>query len=71
MVALQYNGANLRRGPLAAALATKTRTKSHGNIHDQFFGDPTVTPNPNLGPIDRAPYYAVPINNGDLGTRAD
>jgi 3-oxosteroid 1-dehydrogenase len=40
-----------------------------GNIYDQFFGDPTVTPNPNLGPIDRAPYYAVPINNGDLGTK--
>lgn len=40
-----------------------------GNIYDQFFGDPTVTPNPNLGPIDTAPYYAVPINNGDLGTK--
>jgi 3-oxosteroid 1-dehydrogenase len=39
------------------------------NIYDQFFGDPTVTPNPNLGPIDTAPYYAVPINNGDLGTK--
>ena len=40
-----------------------------GNIYDQFFGDPTVTPNPNLGPIDTAPFYAVPINNGDLGTK--
>jgi 3-oxosteroid 1-dehydrogenase len=39
------------------------------NIYDQFFGDPTVTPNPNLGPIDTPPYYAVPINNGDLGTK--
>lgn len=39
------------------------------NIYDQFFGDPTVTPNPNLGPIDTAPYYAVPINAGDLGTK--
>ncbi len=39
------------------------------NIYDQFFGDPTVTPNPNLGPIDKAPFYAVPINNGDLGTK--
>ncbi len=25
------------------------------NIYDQFFGDPTVSPNPNLGPIDTAP----------------
>lgn len=40
-----------------------------GNIYDQFFGDPTVTPNPNLGPIDKPPFYAVPINNGDLGTK--
>ncbi|WP_033925856.1 FAD-dependent oxidoreductase [Sphingomonas sp. 35-24ZXX] len=40
-----------------------------GNVYDRFFGDPTVTPNPNLGPIDVAPFYAVPINNGDLGTK--
>jgi len=39
------------------------------NPYDQMFGDPTVTPNPNLGPIDTAPFYAVPINNGDLGTK--
>jgi len=39
------------------------------NAYDQMFGDPTVTPNPNLGPIDTAPFYAVPINNGDLGTK--
>lgn len=39
------------------------------NVYDQMFGDPTVTPNPNLGPIEKAPFYAVPINNGDLGTK--
>jgi 3-oxosteroid 1-dehydrogenase len=39
------------------------------NPYDQMFGDPTVTPNPNLGPIDTPPFYAVPINNGDLGTK--
>ncbi len=39
------------------------------NIYDQFFGDPAATPNPNLGPIDKPPFYAVPINNGDLGTK--
>jgi 3-oxosteroid 1-dehydrogenase len=39
------------------------------NVYDQFFGDPTVGPNPNLGPIDKPPFYAVPINNGDLGTK--
>ena len=39
------------------------------NPYDQMFGDPSSTPNPNLGPIDKAPFYAVPINNGDLGTK--
>ena len=39
------------------------------NVYDQFFGDPLVTPNPNLGPIDQAPFYAVPIHCGDLGTK--
>jgi 3-oxosteroid 1-dehydrogenase len=40
-----------------------------GNAYDQMFGDPSCAPNPCLGPITRAPFYAVPINNGDLGTK--
>jgi 3-oxosteroid 1-dehydrogenase len=40
-----------------------------GNAYDRFFGDPFNQPNPSLGPIDTAPYYAVAINNGDLGTK--
>ncbi|WP_281256487.1 FAD-dependent oxidoreductase [Novosphingobium guangzhouense] len=39
------------------------------NPYDRMFGDPASAPNPNLGPIDTAPFYAVPINNGDLGTK--
>ncbi len=39
------------------------------NDYDKMFGDPTVAPNPCLAPIDRPPFYAVPINNGDLGTK--
>jgi len=39
------------------------------NAYDQMFGDANVKPNPCLGSIDRAPYYAVPINLGDLGTK--
>ena len=37
--------------------------------YDRGFGDPTCKPNPCLGPIEKAPYYAVPINLGDLGTK--
>ena len=40
-----------------------------GNAYDRFFGDPTVKPNPSLAPIETAPFYAVPINLGDLGTK--
>ena len=39
------------------------------NIYDQMFGDATVKPNPCIGPIGNAPYYAVAINLGDLGTK--
>lgn len=40
-----------------------------GNAYDRMFGDPAVTPNPCLGAIETAPYYAVAINLGDLGTK--
>jgi len=40
-----------------------------GNAYDQMFGDANIKPNPCLGPIDKAPYYAVAINLGDLGTK--
>ncbi|HSW12730.1 MAG TPA: FAD-dependent oxidoreductase [Solimonas sp.] len=39
------------------------------NPYDQMFGDANVKPNPCLGPIGKAPYYAVAINLGDLGTK--
>lgn len=40
-----------------------------GNAYDVNFGDPALKPNPCLGPIGKAPFYAVPINLGDLGTK--
>ncbi|QIG80785.1 FAD-dependent oxidoreductase [Stakelama tenebrarum] len=38
-------------------------------IYDQAFGDPTCKPNPALGPIKKAPFYAIPVYLGDLGTK--
>jgi 3-oxosteroid 1-dehydrogenase len=32
-------------------------------------GDPRVKPNPCLGPIDTAPYYAVQVDLGDVGSK--
>jgi 3-oxosteroid 1-dehydrogenase len=35
---------------------------------DRAHGDPTIKPNPNLGPIEEAPFYAVRMYPGDVGT---
>ncbi|HUM00451.1 MAG TPA: FAD-binding protein, partial [Mycobacterium sp.] len=37
--------------------------------YDRHWGDPRQTPNPNLGPLERAPFYAAQVHAGDLGTK--
>ncbi|MEZ5657346.1 MAG: FAD-dependent oxidoreductase [Burkholderiaceae bacterium] len=37
-------------------------------IYDRAAGDPAVGPNPCLGPIARAPFYALPVHPTPLGT---
>ena len=39
------------------------------SAYDRYYGDPRVTPNPCLGPVDTAPFYAVRIDPGDFGTQ--
>jgi 3-oxosteroid 1-dehydrogenase len=36
--------------------------------YDRYYGDPRVTPNPNLKAIEKPPFYALPIYPGDIGT---
>ncbi len=36
--------------------------------YDRYYGDPTNTPNPNLAPITKPPFYAVKTVPADLGT---
>ncbi len=38
--------------------------------YNRFLGDATHTPNPCVGPIQKAPFYAVRLVAGDLGTFA-
>jgi len=38
-------------------------------IFDQYYGDLNQKPNPNLGPIDKAPFYAMRTWPGELGTK--
>lgn len=40
-----------------------------GNVYDRYFGDNAVKPNPCLGPIEKAPFYAVRVDLGDIGTK--
>jgi len=36
--------------------------------YDKMYGDPSVAPNPCLRPLVKAPYFAMPIYPGDIGT---
>jgi succinate dehydrogenase/fumarate reductase flavoprotein subunit len=38
------------------------------SAYDRYYGDPTITPNPNLRAVDYAPFYAVNMVLSDLGT---
>jgi 3-oxosteroid 1-dehydrogenase len=39
------------------------------SAYDKYYSDPTVKPNPSLHVIEQAPFYAVKIVPGDLGTK--
>ncbi|MCA8273936.1 FAD-binding protein [Burkholderia sp. AU30280] len=39
------------------------------NLFDTYYGDPRNKPNPCLGPVEQAPFYAVRIDAGDIGTK--
>ena len=38
-------------------------------VYDNYYGDPSVKPNPNLGPVEKGPFTAVKVVPGDLGTK--
>ncbi|HWS57324.1 MAG TPA: FAD-binding protein [Actinotalea sp.] len=40
-----------------------------GSAYDRYYSDPTVHPNPNLGPLEKGPFTAVKVVIGDLGTK--
>lgn len=39
-----------------------------GNSYNRYMGDPLHKPNPCLAPLSKAPYYAIRIGTGDLGS---
>lgn len=38
------------------------------SAYDRYYGDPTISPNPNLRAVDKRPFYAVRMVLSDLGT---
>ncbi len=40
-----------------------------GNVFDRYYGDVNVSPNPNLAPIAKGPFYAMKLQPGDIGTK--
>ncbi len=39
------------------------------SLHDRYYADPRVKPNPSLAPLSKGPYYALRIYPGDLSTK--
>ena len=39
------------------------------SAYDRYYGDPSVVPNPNLGPLEKGPFTAYRVVIGDLGTK--
>lgn len=39
------------------------------SFYDRYYGDARTSPNPCIAPIAQAPYYALPIHPGDIGTK--
>jgi 3-oxosteroid 1-dehydrogenase len=38
-------------------------------VYDRYYGDVNVKPNPCLAPVAKAPFYAMRMDGGDIGTK--
>lgn len=52
------------------AISGKDQDFGRGDsAYDNYYGDPSVKPNPNLAPLKSPPFYAISMWPGDLGTK--
>ena len=58
----------IRRFNEAASAGIDSEFHRGDSAYDRYYGDPTVTPNPNLRPLQKGPFYAVKMVLSDLGT---
>lgn len=52
-----------------ARLGEDPQFRRGANEHDRYYADKNVGPNPSLAPLDKAPYYALRCDPGDLDTK--
>jgi len=38
------------------------------SVYDSYYGDPSVTPNPCLAPLEKGPFYCMVLYPGEMGT---
>ena len=62
--------AALRKYNEAAKSGSDPDFRKGENAYNRFYGDPDIRPNPCVAPIVEAPFYAVKVVIGDLGTYA-
>ena len=59
----------VRRWNVACATGVDPEFGRGEGAYQRFCGDPAVTPNPSLGPLDQPPFYAVEVLAGTIGTK--
>ncbi len=60
--------ATVRRFNGFAAAGRDDDFERGASAYNKYYADPTNKPNPSLGPIDKPPYWGVPLYPGDVGT---
>jgi 3-oxosteroid 1-dehydrogenase len=60
--------ATMQRFNAAAGTGVDSDFHRGESAYDRYYGDPTITPNPNLRPLVKGPFYAVEMVLSDLGT---
>jgi hypothetical protein len=59
----------VRRWNSSCAAGADQEFRRGENAYERYCGDPASRPNPALGPLDQAPYYAVEVLAGTIGTK--
>ncbi|HUQ07734.1 MAG TPA: FAD-dependent oxidoreductase [Kofleriaceae bacterium] len=62
-------GATVARFNRAAVEGVDPDFRRGESLYDHFYGDPEHKPNPNLGTLEKAPFYAIEVHAGAIGTK--